>query len=66
MRRERIGRGVKVVEHYHSAKWKILNAFDRGKLPKEINCPQVKRESIYAYYQQWKRDKSFWEKLGEE
>lgn len=49
-----------MVERYHSAKWRIMQAFDKGKLPKEINCLGVKRETIYAYYQEWKRDKSFW------
>ena len=44
-----------MVERYHSAKWKILNAFDKGKTPKEINCPQVKRETIYCYFQEFKR-----------
>lgn len=52
-----------MVERYRSAKWRIIEAFDKGKLPKDIKCSQVKRESIYAYYQEWKRDKSFWEKL---
>ena len=56
MRMERIGRSIKVVEQYYSAKWKIMQAFDKGKLPKEINCSGVKRETIYAYYQEWKRD----------
>ena len=44
------------MEHYHSAKWKILEAFDKGKLPKDINCPQVNRNTIYAYYQEFKRE----------
>ena len=41
--------------YLNSAKWKILNAFDEDKTPKEINCPQVKKATIYAYYQEWKR-----------
>lgn len=52
-----------MVEQYYSAKWRIMQAFDKGKRPKDINCSQVKRETIYAYYQEFKRDKSFWEKL---
>ena len=44
-----------MVEQYYSAKWKIMQAFDKGKLPKDINCLGVKRETIYAYYQEWKR-----------
>ena len=45
-----------VQAYLNSAKWKILNAFDKGKLPKEINCPQVKKATIYAYYQEFKRE----------
>ena len=42
--------------YLNATKWKILNAFDKGKTPKEINCPRLKRATIYAYYQEFKRE----------
>ena len=45
-----------VQPYLNSAKWKILEAFNKGKLPKDINCSQVKKATIYAYYQEFKRE----------
>ena len=40
--------------YLNTSKWKIMEEFEKGKRPHDIDCPKISKKTIYRYYWEWK------------
>ena len=43
------------MKYQNTSKWKIMEEFEKGKRPHEIDCPYVEQKTIYNYFWEWKQ-----------